>query len=301
MEAVEEPCVRRKISLIYIDGDDDDDVKISVLLKENGMSENQQREGQEKVGEEDEEEDEEEDSLGRKTLKIFEAEQTIEKMKQRRDSIPKITAINNEKLEMIQDSKELEDCKSSSALGKSVTIDETVRYINRSTFSNDSSSQTEGADLSTFTKHRLMAPNYSEADSDYMQKSFNEGGDGGLDSDNISTALIEAGNETSTDSDSLVTAVKRTPKNGGQVSFGNAAITESLEQLAEGKKTASQRDQIGPAPMTTAKSGVNSQTLLALKRSTFQRSIALQNDSSNEESSTAKIESKEESSKISCK
>uniref|UniRef100_A0A1I8Q1A1 Uncharacterized protein n=1 Tax=Stomoxys calcitrans TaxID=35570 RepID=A0A1I8Q1A1_STOCA len=215
-------------------------------------------------------------------------------------------------------------------LMKSVTIDDSVRYIEPADDQLTSENFFLDDDTSENIRRKMMAYSLSEADSDCFDKSeVNNAIDDKtrtLDSFNIRTALIDNG-DTSTETEStIVSAVtkiqagargylarKRLGRtsdckstvilNESGASFGNAAISESLEYLLQ--ETAAKRIQmfyrnyrekhgkfntVHP-PKRVSLSTTSAESSLAQKRSMLQRGDALRNNSTPDEGNSSSNDS----------
>lgn len=219
------------------------------------------------------------------------------------------------------------------ALLKNVTIDESIKYIEPPDYEVNSGSLCLDDDTSENIRRKMMAYSLSEADSDYFDKTVNNPSNTSVDVKspkyddfNVSTALVDNG-DTSTETEStIVSAVTKiqagargylTRKRLGRTSltsdykslpqddtskasFGNAAISESLEHLVQ--EAAAKRiqkvyrkhyrqkladmnqpdDSISPELTTSMESS------LAQKRSIMlQRGDALRNDSTPDEGNSS--------------
>lgn len=226
------------------------------------------------------------------------------------------------------------------SLFKSVTIDDTVQYIEPpecDTTATSGSSFCLDDDVSENIRKKMMAYSLSEADSDFFD---NDTGDTTVrigkqklhkDDFNISTALVDlAGTSTETESTIVSAATKiqagargfltrkrlrrssvgtkSTLPDNSKASFGNAAISESLERLIEeeaAKKIQhAYRKHYRQKDLNTSRAGENImdnrqktntddeedahillsfESTLAARRLTLQRGDALRNDSTPDE------------------
>lgn len=216
-------------------------------------------------------------------------------------------------------------------LTKSVTIDESVRYIEPRYNDVTGGCFYLDDDTSANIRRKLMAYSLLEADSDCFDKNASkENKPHTLDNFNIATALVDNG-DTSTETEStIVSAVtkiqagtrgyltrkrlcityatsdcKSTAKGDcSKASFGNAAISESLEYLLQETaakriqafyrkfyKRKHQEDNNIPRQPITSFSATSVESSLAQKRSMLQRGDAVRNNSTPDDDSSASHDS----------
>uniref|UniRef100_A0A1A9UX34 Uncharacterized protein n=1 Tax=Glossina austeni TaxID=7395 RepID=A0A1A9UX34_GLOAU len=378
---LEEPCIKKTVSLIHID---DSDLEIITVQNESDSTD------KENVSDDGDEDDD--DSLITKAIKLQRNDMIIEKMKQRQESTPKIAkgsadnsrdtinnfeepsvkhidgthdtdeevvVVNNLQREETRESSahsddiiygngqkfsvhndltaiktEVEKQDQTKTFMKSVTIDTAVRYIEPAS-SNDSFCLDE--DTSQIIRRQIMACSISDADSDYMDErvgeEMNAGGVKSLpkyNDFNTNVALMENG-DTSTETESTVVSAatkiqagargyltrkrlgiknnvnerKTTEKDDSQASFGNAAISESLEHLVRNEAAKKiqnvyrhhrKRNQahVPDKIEESSERNIDKGDRLAQKRSMLQRGDALLHNSTSSSSSGASREKQTE-------
>ncbi|KAM7360295.1 uncharacterized protein ACRADG_004654 isoform 3-T3 [Cochliomyia hominivorax] len=153
------------------------------------------------------------------------------------------------------------------SLLKNVTIDESIKYIEPPDYEVNRGSLCLDDDTAENIRRKMMAYSFSEFDSDCFDKNYNNGGDitnvesklQKYDDFNISTALVKNGDSSTETESTIVSAVTKiqagargylirkrllktsilsdgkslTHDNVNMASFGNAAISESLEHLVQ--------------------------------------------------------------------
>lgn len=205
---------------------------------------------------------------------------------------------------------------------KNVTIDEAIKYIDPPDYEFNDGSLCLDDETAANIRHKMMAYSLSEADSDNFEGNNTEARFKKYDDFNISTALVD-NDDTSTETESTIVStvteiqagtgeklLRKRADNSTKVSFGNAAINESLEHLvrdAAAKKIQKSyrqyyRTKIAKANVedrSYSECTKSMENTLAQKRSIMlQRGDALQNGSSPEEGTSSSNGSGSENGKI---
>uniref|UniRef100_A0A1A9ZK56 RIIa domain-containing protein n=1 Tax=Glossina pallidipes TaxID=7398 RepID=A0A1A9ZK56_GLOPL len=241
---------------------------------------------------------------------------------------------NGQKLDLTATKMEGEKQDQAKTFMKSVTIDTAVRYIEPAS-SNDSFCLDE--DTSQTIRRQIMAYSISEADSDYMEERVGEEMSAGsvkslpkCNDFNINIAVMENG-DTSTETESTVVSAatkiqagargyltrkrlgiknnvnerKTSQKDDSKASFGNAAISESLEHLVRNEAAKKiqnvyrhhrKRNQahVPGRIEESSERNIDKGNRLAQKRSMLQRGDALLDNSTSSSSSGTSTEKQTE-------